>query len=70
MPTDSHGLMPDAVRRLFDQLMLVNPSVEAYLVEPDGRIAGHAAPEGRLKRERIESTLNNPQVVDLQYDFG
>ena len=52
--TDSHGLMPDAVRRLFDQLMLVNPSVEAYLVEPDGRIAGHAAPEGRLKRERID----------------
>jgi len=43
--TDAHGLMPDAVRQLFDQLMVVNPSVEAYLVEPGGRIVGHAAPE-------------------------
>jgi signal transduction histidine kinase len=52
--TDAHGLMPDAVRQLFDQLMVVNPSVEAYLVEPGGRIVGHAAPEGRLRREHID----------------
>ena len=52
--TDANGLMPDAVRRLFGQLMVVNPSVEVYLLEPDGRIAGHAAPEGRVKRDRID----------------
>lgn len=52
--TDANGLMPDAVRTLFSQLMMVNPSVEVYLLEPDGRIAGHAAPEGRLRRERVD----------------
>ncbi|MFT4100809.1 MAG: HAMP domain-containing sensor histidine kinase [Burkholderiaceae bacterium] len=52
--TDSNGLMPDAVRNLFSQLMIVNPSVEVYLLEPDGRIAGHAAPEGRLRRDRVD----------------
>ena len=52
--TDANGLMPDAVRRLFDRLMVVNPSVEVYLLESDGRIAGHAAPDGRVKRDRID----------------
>jgi signal transduction histidine kinase len=52
--TDANGLMPDAVRRLFNQLMVVNPSVEVYLLASDGRIAGHAAPDGRVKRDRID----------------
>ncbi len=52
--TDANGLMPDAVRQLFSQLMVVNPSVEVYLLEPDGHIAGHAAPAGRLRRDRVD----------------
>ncbi|MBH1963698.1 MAG: HAMP domain-containing histidine kinase [Comamonadaceae bacterium] len=52
--TDANGLMPGAVRNLFNQLMMVNPSVEVYLLEPDGRIAGHAAPEGRLRRDQVD----------------
>ncbi|MHA7598563.1 sensor histidine kinase [Alicycliphilus sp. T452] len=52
--TDANGLMPGAVRNLFNQMMMVNPSVEVYLLEPDGRIAGHAAPEGRLRRDRVD----------------
>lgn len=52
--TDANGLMPNAVRNLFSQLMVVNPSVEVYLLEPDGRIAGHAAPEGRLRRDHVD----------------
>jgi hypothetical protein len=34
---DTKGLMPDAVRNLFSQLMLVNPSVEVYLLDTDGQ---------------------------------
>jgi len=48
------GLRPDAVRRLFDQLMIVNPSVEVYLLDSAGAIIGHAAPPGHLKRDRVD----------------
>ena len=48
------GLNEAAVRGLFDKLMEVNPSVEVYLLAPDGRIAAHAAPPGRLRRDRVD----------------
>ncbi|WEK28829.1 MAG: HAMP domain-containing sensor histidine kinase [Candidatus Pseudomonas phytovorans] len=51
---DSKGLMPSAVRDLFSQLMLVNPSVEVYLLDTDGRIVGSASPEGRIHREHVD----------------
>jgi signal transduction histidine kinase len=48
------GLNDGAVHDLFDKLMGVNPSVEVYLLGPDGRIAAHAAPPGRLRRDRVD----------------
>jgi signal transduction histidine kinase len=51
---DTKGLMPDAVRNLFSQLMLVNPSVEVYLLDTEGKIVGSAAPEGRIHRDRVD----------------
>ena len=51
---DTKGLMPGAVRDLFSQLMLVNPSVEVYLLDTEGKIVGSAAPEGRIHRERVD----------------
>lgn len=48
------GLNDAAVHELFDKLMEVNPSVEVYLLGPDGRIAAHAAPPGRLRRDRVD----------------
>ena len=51
---DANGLKPDAVRELFSQLMLVNPSVEVYLLDGDGRIVGDAAPRDRVLRDRID----------------
>lgn len=51
---DGSGWRPDAVRDLFDKLMAVNPSVEVYLLNNDGRIVGHAAPPGHVKRDRVD----------------
>ncbi|NVZ53301.1 HAMP domain-containing histidine kinase [Pseudomonas sp. B6002] len=53
---DADGLKPDAVRNLFSQLMLVNPSVEVYLLDIDGRVVGNAAPSGHLLRDRVDLT--------------
>jgi signal transduction histidine kinase len=44
----------DAVRRLFDMLMTVNPGAELYLLTPDGRIQAQAAPAGHVKRDRVD----------------
>jgi signal transduction histidine kinase len=49
----SDGLNEQAVHDLFEKLMDVNPSVEVYLLAPDGRIQAQAAPAGHLKRERV-----------------
>jgi signal transduction histidine kinase len=51
---DANGLRPDAVRRLFGQLMGVNPSVEVYLLDNQGRIEGDDAPPGRVKLARVD----------------
>lgn len=51
---DQAGLRPQAVRRLFSQLMAVNPSVEVYLLDPQGRIMGQDAPPGHLKRQQVD----------------
>ncbi len=48
------GLNSVAVHDLFDKLMAVNPSVEVYLLDPQGRILAQAAPPGHLKRDRVD----------------
>jgi len=48
------GLNAAAVRDLFDKLMAVNPSVEVYVLDNEGRIRAQAAPPGHLKRDRVD----------------
>lgn len=50
------GLNPHAVHDLFDKLMDVNPSVELYVLDMDGRVLAQAAPPGHLKRDRVDVT--------------
>jgi signal transduction histidine kinase len=51
---DANGLMPGAVRELFSKLMLVNPSVEVYLLDMDGKVVGDAAPKDRMLRDHVD----------------
>lgn len=48
------ALNPRAVHDLFDMLMVVNPSVEVYLLDASGHIQAHAAPNGRVKLNQID----------------
>ncbi len=48
------GVNPAAVRTLFTQLMVVNPSVEVYLIGLDGLIEAQAAPPGHVRQDRID----------------
>ncbi|HBO81923.1 MAG TPA: two-component sensor histidine kinase, partial [Cupriavidus sp.] len=47
------AIAPQALRQLFGQLMVVNPSVEVYLLDDQGRIRGHDAPAGHLVRDHV-----------------
>jgi signal transduction histidine kinase len=51
---DQSALDPGALRQLFGQLMVLNPSVEVYLLDDAGRIRGHDAPSGHLIRDRVD----------------
>lgn len=51
---DQSALEPAALRQLFGQLMVLNPSVEVYLLDDTGRIRGHDAPSGHLIRDRVD----------------
>jgi two-component system OmpR family sensor kinase len=43
-----------ALKEIFDQLMIINPSIELYLIDPQGRLLAYSAPPGRIKRTRID----------------
>ncbi|AET91177.1 two-component regulatory system, sensor kinase protein [Burkholderia sp. YI23] len=51
---DAKDIDAPAVRRLFNQLMVVNPSVEVYLLDSAGHIRADDAPPGHLKRDRVD----------------
>lgn len=51
---DQAGMREPEVRALFGQLMAVNPSVEVYLLDEEGRVLGHDAPTGHLHRDRVD----------------
>jgi len=43
-----------ALKPLFDRLMTFNPSVELYILSPDGEVLADAAPPGHIKRQRLD----------------
>ncbi len=51
---DARGWKPEAVRSLFDMLMVVNPAVEVYLLDNAGHIVADAAPPGQLRLDRVD----------------
>ena len=44
---------PDALEHVFHTLMVINPAIEVYLLDLEGRVITYSAPEGRVKRHRV-----------------
>ncbi len=42
-----------ALTTLFDRLMTLNPSVELYLISPQGDLLADAAPQGHIKQQKV-----------------
>lgn len=61
------------LERLFDLYMSINPSIEIYLLDTNGKILSFSANPARIKRKHvsldpIHRLLNNPQAYPLQGD--
>jgi len=55
--TDATGAPdPAQLKALFHMLMVVNPNVEAYLLDAEGGIRGHAQPDAKLLRKTVGLT--------------
>ncbi|MEG0866600.1 MAG: ATP-binding protein [Hafnia sp.] len=51
---DNGKVNREILKTLFDRLMTLNPSVELYLISPDGHLLADAAPAGHLARQYID----------------
>ena len=49
-----HRVNHDALQSVFMGLMVVNPIIEVYLVDPKGKLLAWSAPDGVVKRETID----------------
>ncbi len=45
---------PGALEPIFHTYMIINPSIEVYLLDDQGRILAFSAPPGKVKRKRID----------------
>jgi two-component system OmpR family sensor kinase len=48
-----NGINQAALDELFHQLMVINPSIEVYLLDSQGNIISYNAPQGAVKRDRV-----------------
>ncbi|NNE83789.1 MAG: sensor histidine kinase [Alphaproteobacteria bacterium] len=42
-----------ALKKVFEMLMVVNPSIELYLIDPQGQLLAFSAAPGKVKREKV-----------------
>ena len=50
----NNSVNEEALKDLFHMLMVINPSVEIYLLDNDGKILAFSAPPGKVKRKKID----------------
>ena len=45
----------EALKEIFHMLMVINPSIEIYLLDADGKVLDYSAPEGKVKRNYVDT---------------
>ncbi len=49
-----HQINREGLKEIFHMLMVVNPSIEVYLLDPGGDILAYSAPPGKVKQDRVD----------------
>ena len=50
---EDHRVNQQELKEIFNMLMVVNPGIEVYLLNPDGKILAFSAPPGKVKLDRV-----------------
>ncbi len=53
LPMSDGEINFEALEQIFHTLMVINPSIEVYLLSPDGEILSFSAPENAVVREQV-----------------
>lgn len=53
LPIKNGEIVQSALDGIFHMLMVINPSIEVYLLDTEGNILAYSAPKEKIKRERI-----------------
>ena len=61
------------LKQLFDELMVINPRIEVYLLDGDGEILAFSADPGRVKRQAVDlaplrAWIAGPDMLPLRGD--
>jgi len=53
LPMENGEIRHEELEHIFHVLMVINPSIEVYLLNPEGRILSYSAPKGIVVRDRV-----------------
>lgn len=53
LPMENGEIRRQDLEHIFHMLMVINPTIEVYLLDPRGEILAYSAPEGVVVRERV-----------------
>ena len=56
---DGTKINPSALKKTFHMMMVINPNIEVYLLDTDGKILDYVAPYGKVKRDYIDTAPIN-----------
>jgi signal transduction histidine kinase len=48
------AIVEDALKHVFHMMMVINPSIELYLLDPSGNILAYSAPPGHVSLSRVD----------------
>ena len=51
---ENNRINEEALGEIFHMLMVINPSIELYLLDPKGEILAFSAPPGKVKRKHVD----------------
>jgi two-component system OmpR family sensor kinase len=53
LPLEDGEIQSEALEHIFHMLMVINPAIEVYLLDPAGSVLAYSAPEGSVVRSEI-----------------